>query len=267
MLKPQTAFWSKQFRENSLGQKLLGIFSNIAIQLNEVLRQETPEDKNPGQGIFFADDCLVIFRNLGFLKDPLFVRAVGPRAQDSVLMARVWRLWLTSWSLSACWKINGDVLDLGTYNGKAFFTSCKYSLLFHKSHKTNGRFIAADLFDDPPKEAKKQDHGPGLHKKVETLMESLLPGPIVLKGFLPDCLHHLEISKISWCQIDLNSAEADLRSFMFIYPLLSRGAHVIFDDYGSNRYAETQKKLDAFLADKGERILELPTMQGLFIKG
>jgi len=266
MIKPITAFWSKQFYADSLGSRLLKLFQAIAVQLQDIYAKEGVGDEAEKKGILFADDCLVAFRNLGFLEDPLFIRAVGPRAQDPVLMARVWRLWVTSWSLSACWNINGDVLDLGTYNGKSFFTTCKYALLFNKAPKKNGSFIASDLFEDPPKEAKKTDHGPDLHQRVTLLMQTLLPESIVVKGFLPDCLGNLNIHTIAWCQIDLNSAEADLHSFMSVYPKLSRGAHVIFDDYGSNRYPETQKSLDVFLQSKGERILELPTMQGLFIK-
>ena len=72
--------------------------------------------------------------------------------------------------------------------------------------------------------------------------------------------------RVSWCQIDLNSADSDLSAFKMIYPYLNSGSHVIFDDYGFSRYKQTQEKLDSFLKTTGERICELPTGQGLFIK-
>ena len=53
-----------------------------------------------------------------------------------------------------------------------------------------------------------------------------------------------------WSQIDLNSAEADLGAFEFIYEKLTKGAIVIFDDYGFARYKKTQESIDRFLKRK-----------------
>ena len=262
-LQPITAFWNKQYYSSDYGKKLLAIMNEFTVKIKRLNNQINSEK---GQ-IFHSDDCITVFRNLGFLEDPVFIRAVGPRANDKVLMGRLWRLWITSWSLYSCWELDGDVLDLGTYNGKAFFTSLKYSILKSDNKpKKNGKIILADLFEDPPKEAKKSDHGPELHGEVINMFQNLCPDAIVVKGFLPDSIKNYNLQDVSWCQLDLNKAEADLECLKFVYPLLNKGAHVIFDDYGASRYSKTQQMIDEFMTDKPERILELPTMQGLLIK-
>lgn len=262
-LQPITAFWNKQYYSSDYGKKLLAIMKEFTEKL-QTLNSEI--NSKEGQ-IFHADDCITVFRNLGFLEDPIFLRAVGPRANDKILMGRLWRLWITSWSLHSCWELDGDVLDLGTYNGKAFFTALKYSILKSKNNqKKSGKVILADLFEDPPKEAKKSEHGPELYGQVSDMFQTLCPEAIVVKGFLPNSIKNFYLQKVSWCQIDLNKAEADLECLKFIYPLLNKGAHIILDDYGASRYSKTQKMVDDFMIDKPERILELPTMQGLLIK-
>ena len=262
MLNPFTAFWNKDYH-SSVGKIIL---KNL-ISLKNSLDQDF-DNNLANSGIFFADDCFVGLRNLGFLQDDNFVRALGPRANDPILMGRIWRLWIVSWSLSSKWGDEGMIIDLGTYNGKALFSACKYACLSNpKVNLKNKRIIAADLFENPPEEAKKKEHGPLLFETVKNQFRGF-PKAEIIKGLLPFSLADTNFDQgISWCQIDLNSAQADTSSFEFIYKHLLPGSHVIFDDYGFSRYKDTQFKLDNFLSNHGnERICELPTGQGLLIK-
>ena len=185
--------------------------------------------------------------------------------EDPILRGRIWRTWVLCWSLSCQWTKEGDAVDCGTYNGKAFITACRYAYMHNGTKKRPGGIVCADLFENPPEEAKKSEHGPDLYNKVKLLFKEFEQAKII-KGHLPKSIAELNIERISWAQIDLNSAESDLNTFKFIYPKLQPKAHVIFDDYGFSRYHKTQEKLDKFLDNKTERILELPTGQGLFIK-
>ena len=265
MLKPFTAFWNKDYK-TQFGSAL----KKRLISFTKALHSDLEKEGLPSfeeAGIFLADDCLITLRNLGFLSDENFIRALGPRFQDPMLMGRIWRLWIISWSLSSNWKKPGMVLDFGTYNGKAIFTACKYSVLCNPEHNTSDKeIILADMYENPPLEARKLDHSPTLHENVQNMFKGL-PGAKVIKGRIPDSCKNLDFTKgVSWCQIDLNSADSDLSAFKMIYPYLNSGSHVIFDDYGFSRYKQTQEKLDSFLKTTGERICELPTGQGLFIK-
>lgn len=265
MLRPVTAFWNKDYFTRQACKYLHQLFTKWAQEISEIQKQQGI-DFQVESGFYFSDDFMCGLRNLGFLEDPIFIRAVGPRKNDKVLMARIWRLWFTSWSLAQCWKKGGDILDCGTYNGKAFYTSCKYAALLKGDFNRDGNIIAADLFENPPREAQKADHGPGLESSVRQMFLTTFPDTKVIKGYLPNSLDSVTINQISWCQIDLNSAEHDVSTFKYIFDKLQAGAHVIFDDYGFSRYKNTQKMLDNFLDADNSRIFELPTGQGLWIK-
>ena len=156
-LIPFTAFWNKDYTTNIgivLKKHLTSLHSSLSSKFGIA-----DGNSYSSHGIYFADDCFIALRNLGFLKDELFIKAVGPRSSDKVLMGRIWRLWFISWSLSVKWSTKGMVLDLGTYNGKAMFTACKYAHLKNKNVPLSDQhIILADIFENPPQEAKKADH-------------------------------------------------------------------------------------------------------------
>ena len=264
-ISPFTAFWNKQYRETGFGKYLQKKLSDLNEEI-ENLSAKYNKHFLKEAGIYFADDCFIPLRNLGFLDDPMFIRAMGPRSSDKILMGRIWRIWTISWSLSSCWRLEGDVLDLGTYNGKAMYSACKYALLSHKIHIPNRKIFLCDLFENPPAESKKADHDVNLHIKVEKLFSDLFNYSVIVKGSIPNSLNPYNIKKIAWAQIDLNSAEYDLKALQFIYDKLQPDAHVVFDDYGFQRYKKTQDALDYFMRDKSERVFEMPTGQGLLIK-
>jgi hypothetical protein len=257
MLREFTAFFNKQYRDSQDGPFLL----KAKTALLQLLRENYAQKSLPSH-MFFADDCFVVFRNLGFMNDEYFQLALATAKVDQVLLARIWRVWTLCWSMHLRWSTKGCMIDCGTYNGVTLEVALRYS-----SSKLGSRgdsILACDLFDDPPDEARKADHGPHLHQAVATRLAPL--GSVkVLKGRLPDSLIAAQLTPVTWCHIDLNSADADGETFKYILPKLTDGATVVFDDYGSSRYAETQKRLDSIAELTGSRILELPTGQGLYI--
>ena len=242
MIEPLTHFWNKQFVQDKNGKKIREAMLKLYSELvNLYKRTDNNKTELSPNGIYFSDDIVTVYKNMGFLDDEIFIRALGPRQNDGPIMGRLWRTWVVAWSLSKQWLEPGDKLDLGCYNGKAILTACKYSYLSNKGQILRDRLIVADLFENPPNEAKKIDHGPELKDKVNELIRPIVPNVEVIKGFIPDSLYDKNIETVSWSQIDLNSAEADIGAFEFIYEKLTKGAIVIFDDYGFSRYKETTK--------------------------
>jgi O-methyltransferase len=217
---------------------------------------------------FYADDCFVVYRNLGFLSDTDFTKACTQAELDQVLLGRIWRIYILAWSMSQIWDRGGTIIDAGTYNGKAFEAALRYSISSSDRVTTNrprNRLIVADMFENPPEEARKREHSPILHLNVERRLNSIYPTEIV-KGILPQSLDSLKLTSITWLQIDLNSASADLETFSYLFDYLANGAYVIFDDYGFSRYQATYTALNEFIKEKSNnRILELPSGQGLYI--
>ena len=71
---------------------------------------------------------------------------------------------------------------------------------------------------------------------------------------------------MSHAHIDLNDVTAELAALEFFFDRLVPGGTIILDDYGWLYYREQKLAEDAWLAERGYSILELPTGQGLLIK-
>lgn len=203
---------------------------------------------NDGGDCTFHDDLFVWFRNLFFTTDPKFDEACG--SLNFVLRARLWRLYTLCWAAA---ETTGNIVDIGTYDGKALEVVLRYA---------PRPAYAYDLFDNVPEEARKSDHGPTLADKVR---QRLAPyGCQTFAGDIRQLLYTLP-DKIGFCQIDLNDADAEAAVFPRVYERLQSGAIVIFDDYGFRRYRQSALAHQTFLQGK-EQVLELPTGQGMLIK-
>jgi hypothetical protein len=88
----------------------------------------------------------------------------------------------------------------------------------------------------------------------------------VIKGRLPDCLQEICPKKISYLHIDLNNTRAEIETFISLFPKVSLGGHIIFDDFGSMLFSKQhyfERKLFNYC---NLPVLELPTGQALIIK-
>lgn len=257
MVRELFALFNKEYRDAPNGALLRLLQSAFASKLAEIGNGSFPDH------VFYADDCFVVFRNLGFRNQPEFERAIREAEVDPVLLGRLWRLWVVAWSLRNCLKLSGDAVDCGTYDGGALNVALRYSAYNSESFE-HRRVFACDIFDNPPSEARKARHGPSLFKSVKDDL-CWNPSVVVVPGELPMSLEPYGVEQVCWAQIDLNSALADRACFEYLRPRLVRGAMVVFDDYGFSRYKETQTALDVFASSFGAQILELPTGQGLYV--
>ena len=206
---------------------------------------------NNGNDCTLHDDLLVWFRNLFFTTDPRFDAACN--GLNFALRARLWRLYTLCWACEQALG-KGDIVDIGTYDGRALEVVLRYQTSLPAVH-------AYDLFDNVPEEARKADHGPNLFEQVR---QRLAPFNVTVhKGNI--CAVTALPERIGFCQIDLNNAEAEGYIFPLIYERLQPGSIVVFDDYGFRRYRESALTHQRFLEGK-EQVLELPTGQGLLVK-
>ena len=214
----------------------------------------------PDSGSTFHDDLMVWFRNLFFTSDPQFQKAFQEFEQDILLRARMWRLHNLCWALNHALNTEGDVLDVGCYDGKTAKVFCNYN-----EDRLEGRNVCLfDLFDNSPEESRKSSHGPYLASRVEDLMSKY--HGIVVKGDVKHTIPALLPDKVCFAHIDLNFADAEAHVFPEVYHRMPSGGVVVFDDFGFKRYRKSAQVHIDFLADKPEKILELPTGQGLFLK-
>lgn len=85
-------------------------------------------------------------------------------------------------------------------------------------------------------------------------------------GFIPHTFSDLEVDAIAFAHIDLDLHDAITASIEYVYPRLSPGAVMVFDDYGFPSCPGAKIAVDRFFADKPEVPLVLPTAQALIHK-
>ncbi len=79
---------------------------------------------------------------------------------------------------------------------------------------------------------------------------------------MPDSFAQAAPDTIAFLHIDLNSSKAEIATLDILFDWISPGGLVVFDDYGWSGYQAQQIAEDAFMRQRGHRILELPTGQG-----
>ncbi len=85
-------------------------------------------------------------------------------------------------------------------------------------------------------------------------------------GFIPESFKGVESERIAFAHIDLDLHDAIYESCKRIYPELSTGGIMVFDDYGFPSCPGARIAVDEFFKDKPEFPLVLPTAQAIVHK-
>lgn len=216
----------------------------------------------PGSGATVVDDMMVWFRNLGFLQQPDFISAFGSYAEDPVLRARIWRVYMLCWAAKSCLRLPGDFMDVGCYDGRTVEVMERYCDFRNQAGKT---WWLYDMFENPPEEARKSGHGPALFEQVKQSFAAC-DNVRVIKGAVPESFAQGLPEKVAFAQLDLNVAAPELAALEIIYDRIVPGGIIVFDDFGFRRYRDSHDAEMAFFRARGDVLWESPTGQGLFIK-
>jgi hypothetical protein len=108
-------------------------------------------------------------------------------------------------------------------------------------------------------------HYPDCHSEVVARFQPFAHVKVI-RGSVPEILYANAPQQIAFLHVDLNAAAPERAAMEFLWPRLSPGAYVVFDDYAWVACEEQKKTLDEFATQQGLAILSLPTGQGLLIK-
>ena len=86
------------------------------------------------------------------------------------------------------------------------------------------------------------------------------------EGRIPETFAGLEDCRIAFAHVDVDLYQSVLDCCHFIYPRLTAGGVMLFDDYGLRFCPGARKAVDEYFRDKPEVVLALPTAQALVIK-
>jgi hypothetical protein len=215
-------------------------------------------------GIFVADNLITWNRNMGFLQDEKFVSAVNGNSPDIQEQSLIWRLHTLCWAARQCSRLEGDFVEAGVYKGFTVKVICDY-LGFNSLERD---YYLYDVFCHSPemKHHALSEHGDHLYAQVCERFKDY-PRVKVVQGLVPESFAKGVPEKIAFMHIDMNNADAEVAVLERFYERLVPGGMIVFDDYGWLWYQAQQHAEDAWLnRHQGERILELPTGQGLLVK-
>lgn len=184
-----------------------------------------------------------------------------------------WRVHTILWASKHALSIPGDFLDLGCGFG-LLSAPLVYYLDFAKVDKTLylvDSFSGLDVTRSSEEEIER-------HKKLYlplsgTTWEQELrdnfntfPNVKVIQGFAPEVLDKVPSDNFSFVSIDLNSAFAEEASLKVIWPKMSKGGIIVFDDYAFPCHKEQKDAHDAFARENNLLIYTSPTGQGILMK-
>jgi hypothetical protein len=72
--------------------------------------------------------------------------------------------------------------------------------------------------------------------------------------------------RVAYLSLDMNMAFPEIAAAEHFWPRLSPGGVVLLDDYNWTSHVNQKRAFDAFAAERGLRVLGLPTGQGLLVK-
>jgi len=215
----------------------------------------------PFSGAFFSDNLFTFGRSLGFLSDDRFVDSVEKTLEDQTERSIVWRTHILTWAAYTCLKLPGDFVECGCYCGKTAQTIAEYIRL----NETDKSFYIYDVFMDPPDTHSMPEHSETLYDQVKKRLKPYT-NLVVTKGSVPEVLNKVSPESIAFMHIDMNSAAAELGALEVLFDRVVKGGMIIFDDYGWSGYPEQKKAEDQFMTERGYKIVELPTGQGMMVK-
>lgn len=221
----------------------------------------------------YAEDLFATRAAATWLDDPRFVSSYAAGASVSVWGHNIrWRVQTLLKCAVQASRVEGDFVECGV--------DCGGTALSVLTYLTPDAFAGREfhLFDTfegvQPMQMTTEEISASKLKQgryidaYEQVGRTFDPFPFVklVRGMVPDTLSQYTGSKVAYLHIDMNVSLPECEALRYFWPRLSRGAPVIFDDYGFPFHQQQRKDLDRVAASLGVEIMMLPTGQGLMWK-
>jgi hypothetical protein len=216
-------------------------------------------------GIYTGDNLFTYHRNLSFLTDEKLMASHKAHAETEVEHSILWRIAVVAWGAYNGLRLGrGDFVECACYKGTTARIVCDY--LDFQSH-VDRHYYLYDLFEHDaslPHHAM-PEHSEQLYDRVKNRFADM-PNVTVTQGRVPEILSKICPKEIAFLHLDMNNAQAEIGALEVLFDRMLPGAVLVLDDYGWLGYREQKLVEDPWLQQRGYRVLELPTGQGLLIK-
>ena len=226
-----------------------------------------PRGCNPDQ-----EDGLCSIPSQAFAQDPDFHSAYqrGIAATNGQDYHWRWRVHVGLWCARQAVQLAGDFIECGVNRG--FMASAIMHAL--KWDETGKMFYLFDTFAGPPREQLAKtgrlsghiERARGFymgdsHEAVRNFSE--WSNVRIIHGVVPGTLTQRLSVPVAFLHLDMNCARPEVAALHYFWPLLTKGAFVLLDDYAYRGYEPQRVALDLAANELHTTILSLPTGQGL----
>lgn len=178
--------------------------------------------------------CLSDEQFIGWQKEVGGITALDP-----------WRLWTLYCLGRQCLHVDGEFFECGVHRGGSALFLAR---MLEGSGKTLHLF---DTFAGMPAPDMRRDlHNAGDFADVDVeQVRSLMPQARFHVGRIPETFRDLETA-IAFAHVDVDLYRSMKDCCEFIFPRLSPGGIIVFDDYGQLRCPGVKDAIDEYFADK-----------------
>lgn len=220
-----------------------------------------------------ADNLITFSRSTGFLEDKYFREAMAKHAQTDQEKSLGWRVHTLLWAAQQSLHVEGDFVECGVWKGFSFGVV---------THYMNWASISKDLFlydtfsgipeaynsenrSNAVYQQQNAEDPDAIFKAAQARFDGLENVHLV-RGTVPKTFAQACPDKIALLHLDMNSAASEIAALEVLWDRVVPRGLIVFDDYGWAAYGAQKRAEDAFMAERGHTILELPTGQGLLVK-
>jgi O-methyltransferase len=224
-------------------------------------------------GWTYMADGLATLHYSPFVEDAewsqLYDRMARDWYRDDVVDAR-WRMWVLTRYARHARNLPGNYAEFGTYRG-----GCAWMVLSTADLEPTRRFHLFDTFSGiPDHELTEDERQAGFAGRlsdtsvdyVRGLLEPWEPIPELWPGDVFDTIPAATTGELAFIHLDLNAAAPTGHVLEHVFDRLVPGGIVVFDDYGWPGYEEQRDVIEAFLRDRPEELVALPTGQAVLTK-
>jgi O-methyltransferase len=241
-----------------IGKSFFGLKDGAKFQdARDAMLEEVKWD----HGVFASDNLITWERTLGFMHDRPFVDAVNRNTRPGAERGAVWRTVTLVWAARQVARLEGDFVECACYRGSSARTVADLVDISQR------RYFLYDLFDHDQTmpHHSMPEHSAKLYDEVRARFPE--PNVIITQGRVPESLAIAAPEKVAFMHLDLNNMEAEIGALEVLWDRIVPGGILVLDDFGWLAYARQHYAEVKWLGDRGHPILELPTGQGLVVKG
>lgn len=265
----------------------VGLKYILEMNLHKLLRSFLPRELNIPRNI-----PQKLLRSLGYFRFRTRIAAEGAKVPDLDLYQPLYSPWEgdaafmqhyktvqkhTLVSPDRCWMllslmrhalhIAGDFAEMGVFKGGTALLAAR---VLSEAHDRRPLHLF-DSFEGMPVTSAGEpyvrgDFGQTSAERVRELVSHAGANVQMRIGFIPQTFQGLEISRLAFAHVDVDLFQSVLDCVAYVYPRLSPGGILVFDDYGFPGCVRAREAVDLAFATLPEKPIYLPTGQAVVIK-